>query len=110
LIEVARETGTVKHVVKLSTFNQPGKPASRLIGHHTWHDLLDSFLAHSGLGYTILHANLFMQTFYGAVQGADFVSVFGEARLGLVDTMDIAKVGARRTGAWVAGGARGHQL
>ncbi len=94
-IEAAKRAG-VKHVVKLSAI---GADSASPEGFGKWHGQSEEFLKSSGLEWTMLQPNFFMQNLLGqARQVAATGSVFqpvGDARASFVDTRDIAAVVAR---------------
>ena len=94
-IESAKRAG-VRRVVKLSAV---GADASAPEGFGKWHGQTEELLKSSGLGWTILRPNFFMQNLLGqaqtiASQGAIY-QVGGDARASLIDARDIAAVAAR---------------
>lgn len=93
LVDAARSAG-VSHIVHLGTFHPPGGASSRLVRHFVWHQLVESYIEQSGLSFTHLHPNTFMQNFIGAVDGGSLRMFFADQRVGLVDCKDIARVGA----------------
>src|SRR5215216_1883836 len=94
-IEAARRAG-VRHVVKLSAF---GADADAPEGFGRWHGQAEDFLKSSGLAWTMLRPNFFMQNLLGqarqiAATGSIFQPV-GDARASFIDARDIAAVAAR---------------
>jgi uncharacterized protein YbjT (DUF2867 family) len=94
-IEAAKRAG-VRRVVKLSAV---GADADAPEGFGKWHGQAEEFLKASGLGWTILRPNFFMQNLLGqahaiATQGAIY-QPGGDARASLIDARDIASVAAR---------------
>jgi uncharacterized protein YbjT (DUF2867 family) len=94
-IEAAKRAGT-RHVVKFSAI---GADASAPGGFMKWHGEVEEILKASGLAYTMLQPNSFMQNLLGSAQaiaaeGKIYQSV-GDARASLVDTRDVAAVAAR---------------
>jgi uncharacterized protein YbjT (DUF2867 family) len=94
-VESAKRAG-VRRVVKLSAV---GADASAPEGFGKWHGQAEELLKSSGLGWTILRPNFFMQNLLGqaqtiASQGAIY-QVGGDARASLIDARDIAAVAAR---------------
>jgi uncharacterized protein YbjT (DUF2867 family) len=94
-VESAKRAG-VRRVVKLSAL---GADASAPEGFGKWHGQAEELLKSSGLGWTILRPNFFMQNLLGqaqtiASQGAIY-QVGGDARASLIDARDIAAVAAR---------------
>src|SRR3954463_15036344 len=94
-IEAARRA-SVRRVVKLSAL---GADATAPEGFGKWHGQAEELLKSSGLGWTILRPNFFMQNLLGqaqtiATQGAIY-QPGGDARASLIDARDIATVAAR---------------
>ena len=94
-IEAARRAG-VRHVVKFSAF---GASAAAPGGFTKWHGDAEEELKASGLAYTMLQPNSFMQNLLGqaraiAAEGRIYQAV-GDARASFVDTRDVAAVAAR---------------
>ena len=94
VIEVSRQAG-VKHVVLSSALGAEDYPKS----FPSWHRVVEDRLKSSGLGYTILRPNGFMQNVlaYNApsirAQGA-FYAALGNAKISHVDVRDVAAVAA----------------
>lgn len=94
-IDACREAG-VRHIVLNSALGAEDYPKS----FPSWHRQVENKLKASGLGYTILRPNSFMQNIlaYSApsirAQGA-FYAAMGNARTSLVDVRDIAAVAAK---------------
>lgn len=85
----------VRHVVKLSAI---GADASGPDGFGRWHGQSEDFLKSSGLAWTMLRPNFFMQNLLGqagqiAATGSIFQPV-GDARASFIDARDIAAVAA----------------
>ena len=94
-IEAARRAG-VRHVVKFSAI---GADASAPEGFGKWHGQSEDLLRSSGLAWTMLQPNFFMQNLLGQAQqiaatGAIHQPV-GDARASFIDARDIASVAAR---------------
>ena len=94
-IEAARRAGT-KHIVKLSAI---GAHASAAGGFTQWHGRSEDELKASGIGWTMLQPNFFMQNLLGSAQTIRSQGVFyqpvGDARASFVDARDVAAVAAR---------------
>ncbi len=89
-IEAAKEAG-VRHIVKISVPNaSEGEPAQ--LQH--LHGLSEAALRASGMDWTILRPNAFMQNLYGPSQGFNAARVcrlpLGDAKYCFVDASDIA--------------------
>ena len=89
----AKDAG-VEYIVHVGTFHQPGRPQTKLIRHYVWHQLVETYIEASGIAWTHLHPNAFMQNFFGAVQDGKLRMFFGHERVGLVDCFDLARVAA----------------
>jgi len=94
-IEAAEGAG-VRHVVKLSAI---GADADAPEGFGKWHGQAEDLLKSSGLEWTMLRPNFFMQNLLGQAQqiaatGRIFQPV-GDARASFIDVRDIAAVAAR---------------
>ena len=94
IIDAARQAG-VQHVVKLSVLDaDTDDPRQTLFKAHAQ---VEDYLKSSGLAYTILRPNAFMQNFDRVNastikgQGAIYVSA-GDGQISFVDTRDIAAV------------------
>jgi uncharacterized protein YbjT (DUF2867 family) len=94
VIDAARRAG-VEHVVKQSV---PWAGPDAPLVFSRWHGQVEQHLAQSGLAYTLLRPNNFMQNFLmSAQQVADqgiLYGMFGDGRIAFVDTRDIAAVAA----------------
>ncbi|UPL47759.1 SDR family oxidoreductase [Hymenobacter sublimis] len=93
-VEQAQLAG-VQHVVKLSQWAAEAESPVRFLRYHA---VVEAAIRASGLAYTFLRPNLFMQgllAFQGtiAAQGQFFAPV-GEARISVVDVRDIAAAAA----------------
>ncbi|HWW74519.1 MAG TPA: SDR family oxidoreductase [Pyrinomonadaceae bacterium] len=94
-VEAAGRAG-VRHVVKFSAI---GADAAAPEGFGRWHGQSEELLKSSGLAWTMLQPNFFMQNLLGqaaqiAATGAVYQPV-GDARASFIDTRDIAAVVAR---------------
>ncbi|MDJ1467048.1 SDR family oxidoreductase [Xanthocytophaga flava] len=86
----------VRHIVKLSQFAADVNSPVRFLRYHA---AVEQRIKESGIDYTFLRPNLFMQGLFGfrepiAKQNKFFASV-GEAKISLVDIRDIAAVAAK---------------
>jgi uncharacterized protein YbjT (DUF2867 family) len=94
-IESAKRAGT-RHVVKFSAI---GADSGAAEGFGKWHGQAEDYLKESGLSWTMLRPNFFMQNLLGqarqiAAEGRIYQPV-GDARASFVDVRDIASVAAR---------------
>jgi len=94
-IEAAARAG-VRHVVKFSAF---GADAGAPGGFAMWHGQAEDLLKASGLAWTMLRPNFFMQNLLGQAKqiASDGViaQAAGDGRASFIDTRDIAAVAAR---------------
>lgn len=93
-IDVARKVG-LPHIVKLSQFAADRNSPVRFLRYHA---AVEDAIIWSGLGYTILRPNLYMQGLLGFSEtikkkGAFFAAA-GDAAVSIVDVRDIAAVAA----------------
>src|ERR687894_1604122 len=91
-IDAARQSGVV-HVVKLSQFEADVNAPDRF---RRYHAVVEAALQASGLAYTILRPNLYMQGLLNfrstiATQNA-FYAAAGDAKVSMVDVRDNAEV------------------
>jgi uncharacterized protein YbjT (DUF2867 family) len=94
-VEAAARAG-VRHVVKLSAF---GADAGAPEGFGKWHGQAEDLLKASGLAWTMLRPNFFMQNLLGQAKqiASDRIiaQAVGDGRASFIDTRDIAAVAAR---------------
>ena len=93
-VDAARQAG-VQHIVKLSQLAASIDSPVRFLRYHA---AVEQHIRASGMAYTFLRPNLFMQGLLGfsstiAAKGMFFASI-GEARVSLVDIRDIAALAA----------------
>ena len=93
VIDSAKRAG-VEHVVKISTKNSADSPIVRRRNHRKIEDALVA----SGLSYTFLRNNAYMQNFLMMASGIAKISTFstatGDGRIGHVDVRDLGAVAA----------------
>ena len=91
-VDEARESD-VKHIVKLSQLGADSGSSQRFL---RYHGNVEAAIRESGLDFTFLRPNLFMQTllsFAGTIKEKNaFFAPMGEGRVSVVDTRDIAGV------------------
>jgi uncharacterized protein YbjT (DUF2867 family) len=90
-IDAAKRAG-VKHIVKLSAVGAAADAPHRF---GRWHFASEQHLRDSGLDFTILRANFFMQNLLGAagmIKSGTIYMPTGEGRAPLIDVRDIAAV------------------
>lgn len=93
VVQAAREAA-VAHVVKVTSKASPDSPIARRRGQSE----IEAGLAASGLAYTLLRANAYMQNFLALAPAIASTGSFGSAaaggRVGLIDARDVAAVAA----------------
>ena len=91
-VDAARRTG-VRHIVKLSAM---GADASPPYTFGKWHAAADRHIRESGLAFTFLRPNSFMQNFmnYFPPHDGTIYLPWGNGKASFVDTRDIAAVAA----------------
>ena len=92
-IDVAKASG-VEHIVKLSAIGSDVEPGIQM---GRWHRAIERQLESSGIAYTILRPNNFMQNFIGYygpdAEGAIYLP-WGEGACSFIDAVDIGRVAA----------------
>ena len=90
LVEAAKKAN-LKQVVRLSALSQPGTTLSK------WHGDVEKMIEDSGISFTFLRLNGFMQNFVNSMadtiktQNAFYMPI-GDGKVSLVDTRDLAAV------------------
>jgi uncharacterized protein YbjT (DUF2867 family) len=92
LVDAAKSAG-VRHIVKLSAIGAD-QAARFTLGR--WHGATDQYIRDSGLAFTLLRPNSFMQNFINYFPPRDGVIYlpWGEGRASFVDTRDVGAVAA----------------
>lgn len=95
-IDAAKEAG-VKYLVKYSAIGADPDSPSRLLA---WHGKAEKYLAQSGIRYSIVRPNIFMQNFTNLYarqirEKKEFSLPFGDAKCGWVDVRDIGRLIAK---------------
>jgi uncharacterized protein YbjT (DUF2867 family) len=93
-VEAAKRAG-VKHIVKLSQWAADADSPVRFLRYHA---AVEQKIRDSGIAYTFLRPNLFMQGLLGfretIIKQGKFFAAIGEAKISAVDVRDIAMVAA----------------
>lgn len=93
-VDAAKRAG-VKHIVKLSQWAADSDSPVRFL---RYHHAVEQKIEDSGIAYTFLRPNLFMQGLLGfrdsIVKQGKFFGAIGDARISAVDVRDIAAVAA----------------
>src|SRR5712664_4083471 len=92
LIDAAKRNG-VKHIVHLGAFTRDHDAYSTVFA---WHQMIEAYLRASGVAWTNLHPNMFMQNFLGsaAIKGGRY-SYYTSKALGYTALEDVAESAAR---------------
>jgi uncharacterized protein YbjT (DUF2867 family) len=92
LIDAARRNG-VKHIVHLGAFSRERDCYTSVFA---WHQMIEAYLRDSGIAWTNLHPNMFMQNFLGSwrVKGGLY-SVFTSKPIGFTALEDVAESAAK---------------
>jgi len=91
LIDAARRNG-VKHIVNLGVFTREHDSYQIVF---SWHQLIEAYLRDSGIAWTNLHPNMFMQTFLTEwVVKPGVYSVFTSKPIGFTAVEDISEAAA----------------
>ena len=91
LVDAAKKAG-VRHIVHQGIFGQWDTTDP----HFAWHQMIEKYIEASGIAWTHLHPNVFMDnllTFF-APRGGKVTVFFGEQRVGWVALRDLAAVAA----------------
>lgn len=89
LVDAAKKSG-VKHIVHVGVFAEWDCTDP----HFVWHQMIEKYIEASGIAWTHLHPNMFMEaitTFY-APKNLTYTTYFGDRRIGFVASSDIAAV------------------
>ena len=109
VVDSARQAGA-RHVVKITSDASADSPIARRRDHHQ----IEVALRSSGLGFTLVRSNAYMQNFLAlapTIAATDaFSSSTGQGRIGMVDTRDVAAVAATLAGAPAAHAGRTYWL
>lgn len=93
-IDAAKKAG-VKHLVHLGVFTPEPDCYDP---HFAWHQLIEAYIKASGIPYTFLHPNCFMQNltgFYGMVKNGKVRGYSGDKKVGWIALEDVAEATAK---------------
>jgi NAD(P)H dehydrogenase (quinone) len=90
-VDAAKKAG-VKHIVHLGIFGEWDTTDP----HFVWHQMIETYIKASGIAWTNLHPNVFMENLLGATtpEGNQLKLYWGTARVGWVAASDIAAMAA----------------
>jgi NAD(P)H dehydrogenase (quinone) len=94
IVDEAKKAG-VKHIVHLGVFTPEPDCYDP---HFAWHQMIEVYIKASGISYTFLHPNCFMQNltgFYGMVKNGKVRFYSGDKRLGWIALEDVAEAAAK---------------
>jgi uncharacterized protein YbjT (DUF2867 family) len=91
LIDAAKKA-SVEHIVHLGTYGEWDTTDP----HFAWHQLVERYIEASGISWTHLHPNMFMENLvtFMAPRNGLVTSYWGEARMGWIALVDVAAVAA----------------
>ncbi len=90
IVDAAKKAG-VKHIVHLGVFTPK---ADCYDPHFAWHQMIEVYIKASGISYTFLHPNCFMQNltgFYGMVKNGKVRFYANDKKLGWIALEDVAE-------------------
>ncbi|MBW4599311.1 MAG: NmrA family NAD(P)-binding protein [Calothrix sp. FI2-JRJ7] len=78
IVDTAKKVG-IKHIVHLGVFT----PSDTTVYHYIWHQLIESYIEASGIAWTHLHPNFFMENLLSGMpfQNGSFSLYFGDAKV-----------------------------
>jgi NAD(P)H dehydrogenase (quinone) len=94
IIDAAAKAG-IKHIVHLGVFTPK---ADCYDPHFAWHQMIEVYIKASGIDFTFLHPNCFMQNltgFYGMVKNGKVRFYAGDKKLGWIALEDVAEAAAK---------------
>lgn len=94
IVDAAQKAG-VKHIVHLGVFTPEYDCYDP---HFAWHQMIEVYIKASGISYTFLHPNCFMQNligFYGMVKNGKFRCYANDKKLGWIALEDVAEATAK---------------
>lgn len=92
LVDAAKKAG-VSHIVHVGVFAEWDTTDA----HFVWHQMIEKYIEASGIAWTHLHPNMFMNVFTGLYIPRNFTytTYWGDRRVGYVAPSDIAAVAAK---------------
>ncbi len=90
MVDAARKAG-VKHIVHLGVFTPEPDCYD---AHFAWHQMIEAYIKASGIPYTFLHPNCFMQNFtgfYGMAKNGKVTFYADDKKLGWIALEDVAE-------------------
>jgi NAD(P)H dehydrogenase (quinone) len=92
LVDAAKKAG-VSHIVHVGVFAEWDTTDA----HFAWHQMIEKYIEASGIAWTHLHPNMFMEALTGAYLPKDlsFTTYWEDRRVGYIAASDIAAVAAQ---------------
>ena len=92
LVDAAKKAG-VKHIVHVGVFAEWDCTDA----HFVWHQMIEKYIEASGIAWTHLHPNMFMEAVTGLYmpKNMTYTTYFADRRIGFIASSDIAAVGAK---------------
>jgi len=92
LVDAAKKAG-VSHIVHVGVFAEWDTTDA----HFAWHQMIEKYIEASGISWTHLHPNMFMEALTGAYlpKNLSFTTYWDDRRVGYIATSDIAAVAAQ---------------
>ncbi|MCB2408943.1 NmrA family NAD(P)-binding protein [Hymenobacter lucidus] len=92
LVDAAKKAG-VRHIVHVGVFAEWDTTDA----HFAWHQLIEKYIEASGIAWTHLHPNMFMEVFTGVYipKNLTYTSYWDDRRVGYIASSDIAAVAAK---------------
>lgn len=92
LVDAAKKSG-VSHIVHVGVFAEWDTTDA----HFVWHQMIEKYIEASGIAWTHLHPNMFMNVFTGLYIPKNFTytTYWGDRRVGYIAPEDIAAVAAK---------------
>jgi NAD(P)H dehydrogenase (quinone) len=92
LVDAAKKAG-VRHIVHVGVFAEWDTTDA----HFAWHQLIEKYIEASGIAWTHLHPNMFMEVFTGLYipKNLTYTSYWDDRRVGYIASSDIAAVAAK---------------
>jgi NAD(P)H dehydrogenase (quinone) len=92
LVDAAKKAG-VRHIVHVGVFAEWDTTDA----HFAWHQLIEKYIEASGIAWTHLHPNMFMEVFtsFYIPKNLTYTSYWDDRRVGYIASSDIAAVAAK---------------
>jgi NAD(P)H dehydrogenase (quinone) len=92
LVDAAKKAG-IRHIVHVGVFAEWDTTDA----HFAWHQLIEKYIEASGIAWTHLHPNMFMEVFTGLYipKNLTYTSYWDDRRVGYIASSDIAAVAAK---------------